>query len=102
MELTLPGDRTELFDHVVFACHSDQALALLDDASRTERDILGAIPYQNNEVVLHTEPGEHPPYDAVHHPEYEEEGGRVQYLTYSRRTTGWFGTEFPVIRVTLE
>ncbi|SBT16053.1 protoporphyrinogen oxidase [Marinomonas gallaica] len=46
----------ETFDHVVFACHSDQALALLgDDASQNERDILGAIPYRNNEVVLHTD-----------------------------------------------
>ncbi|MFN7182909.1 MAG: NAD(P)/FAD-dependent oxidoreductase [Thermomonas haemolytica] len=45
----------ERFDHVVLACHSDQALALLADASADERDILGAIPYQRNEVVLHTD-----------------------------------------------
>lgn len=47
---------TEEFDHVIFACHSDQALALLgDDASPKEREILGAIPYRDNEVVLHTD-----------------------------------------------
>lgn len=45
----------ERFDHVVLACHSDQALALLADASDTERDVLGAIPYQANETVLHTD-----------------------------------------------
>ncbi|TCT25743.1 NAD(P)/FAD-dependent oxidoreductase [Thermomonas haemolytica] len=45
----------ERFDHVVLACHSDQSLALLADASADERDILGAIPYQRNEVVLHTD-----------------------------------------------
>ncbi|MFZ5606713.1 MAG: NAD(P)/FAD-dependent oxidoreductase [Pseudomonadota bacterium] len=45
----------ERFDQVVLACHSDQALALLADASAGERDILGAIPYQRNEVVLHTD-----------------------------------------------
>ena len=45
----------ERFDHVVLACHSDQALALLGDACELERDILGAIPYQDNEVVLHTD-----------------------------------------------
>ncbi len=45
----------ERFDQVVLACHSDQALALLADASADERDILGAIPYQRNEVVLHTD-----------------------------------------------
>ncbi|TDG11914.1 FAD-dependent oxidoreductase [Seongchinamella unica] len=47
--------REEQFDAVVFACHSDQALALLADADPLEREILGAIPYQNNEVTLHTD-----------------------------------------------
>jgi predicted NAD/FAD-binding protein len=46
---------TEHFDHVVLACHSDQALALLADASAAERAILGAITYQSNEAVLHTD-----------------------------------------------
>ena len=47
------GER--LFDRVFFACHSDQVLRLLEDASAAERSILGAIPYQDNEVVLHTD-----------------------------------------------
>lgn len=46
---------TERFDHVVLACHSDQALSLLADASAAERAILGAIAYQPNEAVLHTD-----------------------------------------------
>lgn len=45
----------ELFDWVFFACHSDQALAMLEDASNDEIEILGAIPYQNNQIVLHTD-----------------------------------------------
>jgi len=45
----------ERYDQVVLACHSDQALALLADADERERDILGAIPYQANETVLHTD-----------------------------------------------
>jgi predicted NAD/FAD-binding protein len=45
----------ERFDKVIFACHSDQALALLDQASEKEREILGALPYANNDVVLHTD-----------------------------------------------
>jgi len=44
-----------VFDAVVFACHSDQALALLLDASAAERDVLGAIPYQENRVVVHSD-----------------------------------------------
>jgi predicted NAD/FAD-binding protein len=45
----------EAFDEVVFACHSDQALSLLVDPSSTEREVLGALRYQANEVVLHTD-----------------------------------------------
>jgi len=47
--------RSEQFDHVIVATHSDQALALLADAGESEREILGAIPYQDNRVVLHTD-----------------------------------------------
>jgi predicted NAD/FAD-binding protein len=45
----------EQFDHAVLACHSDQALALLSDADRREREVLAAITYQRNETVLHTD-----------------------------------------------
>ena len=45
----------ERFDQIVLACHSDQALRLLNDASDTETAILGAIPYQANDTVLHTD-----------------------------------------------
>lgn len=45
----------ERFDHVVLACHSDQALDMLGDASGPERDILSAIRYRANDVVLHTD-----------------------------------------------
>ena len=45
----------ESFDWVFFACHSDQALAMLDDATKDEIEVLGAIPYQNNQIVLHTD-----------------------------------------------
>ena len=46
---------TEHFDQVVLACHSDQALKLLSDPSAHEREILGAIGYQPNRVILHTD-----------------------------------------------
>lgn len=45
----------ERFDQIVLACHSDQALRLLSDASDAERSILGAMPYQANDTVLHTD-----------------------------------------------
>ena len=43
------------YDDVIFACHSDQALAVLDLPSDDERTILSSIPYQKNSVVLHTD-----------------------------------------------
>ncbi len=46
---------TELFDEVVIATHSDQALHLLADPTPAEREILGAIPFRPNEAVLHTD-----------------------------------------------
>jgi uncharacterized protein len=47
------GDE-ESFDYVFFACHSNQALTMLGaNASAAERDVLGAIPYQENNIYLH-------------------------------------------------
>ncbi|WP_027961742.1 NAD(P)/FAD-dependent oxidoreductase [Halomonas halodenitrificans] len=46
---------TEHFDEVILACHADQALTLLEDPSPAEHEILAALPYQDNEVVLHTD-----------------------------------------------
>lgn len=55
VELVLANGRILSFDQVIFGCHSDQALQLLSDATQAERDALTAIPYQSNEVVLHTD-----------------------------------------------
>jgi predicted NAD/FAD-binding protein len=48
---------SERYDQAVLACHSDQALALLKDAREPEREVLGAITYQVNDTVLHTDAG---------------------------------------------
>jgi predicted NAD/FAD-binding protein len=45
----------ERFDLVVLACHSDQALGMLEDPTRAEQEILGALPYQTNRIVVHTD-----------------------------------------------
>lgn len=52
--VTVRGEEHHV-DQVIFGCHSDQALAMLADATDKERDILGAMAYQNNDVVLHTD-----------------------------------------------
>jgi uncharacterized protein len=53
--LRLAQGAQERFDHVFIACHSDQALRLLEDPSASERTVLGAFPYQENEAILHTD-----------------------------------------------
>jgi predicted NAD/FAD-binding protein len=49
------ANQVESYDHVVMACHSDQALALLLDSRADERALLGAIKYQANRAILHTD-----------------------------------------------
>jgi predicted NAD/FAD-binding protein len=53
--LKAAGSEVQKFDRVFLACHSDQALALLRDPSKSEREVLGAIAYQRNHAVLHTD-----------------------------------------------
>ncbi len=51
---TESGEQLE-FDDVILACHSDQSLQLLKDATDIERSVLSSVPYQSNDVVLHTD-----------------------------------------------
>lgn len=56
VEITLQNGEMAKFDYVFFACHSDEALALLGQkATVAETEILSAIPYQENSVYLHTD-----------------------------------------------
>ena len=45
----------EKYDYVFFACHSDEALAILKKPTNDELEILGALPYQKNDIILHTD-----------------------------------------------
>ena len=55
VEITPEGAEPEHFDEVIFAAHSDQVLRMLADPNRAEAEVLGSIPYQRNEAVLHTD-----------------------------------------------
>jgi uncharacterized protein len=55
VEILAAGSGAEYFDHVIVATHSDQALRMLGDATAREHELLGAIRYQPNEAVLHTD-----------------------------------------------
>ena len=55
VRVSFNGGRTENFSQIVFACHSDQALALLADAVDAEKKVLSRFSYQPNRAVLHTD-----------------------------------------------
>ena len=55
VDVEVAGAPRERFERVIIAAHSDEALALLADPTAEERSILGAIPYQENRVTLHTD-----------------------------------------------
>jgi predicted NAD/FAD-binding protein len=55
VELRTAAGGREVFDSVFVACHGDQALSLLVDATPDEREVLGAIRYQQNEAILHVD-----------------------------------------------
>ncbi len=55
VEIRSVGNEAEMFDAVFFACHSDQALSMLSDPTTAEAEVLGAIQYQANEAILHTD-----------------------------------------------
>ena len=55
IEVQTASGGKEIFDYAFIACHSDQALSMLEDATADERSVLGAIGYQFNEAILHTD-----------------------------------------------
>lgn len=55
VDIYLESGEVKRFDEVVFACHSDQALKLLGDATQQELSILGDMAYKPNSVILHTD-----------------------------------------------
>ncbi len=85
VEVTPAGSSPERYDHVVVATHSDQALSLLADPSEAEREILSAIPYQENLVILHKDisvlPGRRKVWAAWNYMIPRDPGGRA-VVTY--------------------
>jgi uncharacterized protein len=63
--LTTKDGTKETYDQIIFACHSDQALAILKDADDDERDLLGAVRYAPNVAVLHRDASAMPKRQAA-------------------------------------
>jgi len=85
-EVKMPGGGWERFDEVIFATHSDDTLRLLTDPTRAEAAALGAIRYQPNRVVLHSDPSVMPRrrrcWSSWNYAEAQEEPGEQIELTY--------------------
>jgi len=90
---------TERFDALILATHADQSLGLLADPSPDERDILGAIPFQANDVVVHTDPALLPrhraAWSAVNYRAPEGDGGPAQ-VTYLMNVVHGLRTPSPL------
>ena len=97
--MSADGCETERFDEVVIAAHSDQALAMLADPSPRERELLGAVPYQRNEAVLHTDrsllPRRRAAWASWNHHLLGEEADRTA-LTYWMNNLQRLRTETPI------
>jgi predicted NAD/FAD-binding protein len=90
----------ERFDAVFLACHSDQALRMLADPTPAEREVLGAIPYQRNDVVLHTDtailPKRKLAWAAWNYHLSSQERDRVA-VTYNMNNLQRLGTPTPLL-----
>ena len=87
VEIDTPKQSGQPFDHVIFGCHSDQALAILgSDATDDERAALSSIPYQPNLAILHTDERALPKRRscwAAWNYRVPDEDGRPVVLTYN-------------------
>ena len=94
------GCAAERFDRVFLACHSDQALRLLTDATDSEREVLGAIRYQRNDVLLHTDtrvlPSRRLAWAAWNYHHLDSNPDRVA-VTYNMNLLQRLGTNAPLL-----
>ena len=104
VQITLENGRVQQFDEVVFACHSDQALALLQSPTEAEQRVLSSIPYRENEVILHRDEALLPEIpEAVASWNYHLSGNRDQpaSVTYSMNILQCLPEDAPKFCVTL-
>jgi uncharacterized protein len=95
------GDQQN-YDHVIFACHADQVLGMLADASEKEQEILGSFSYQNNHVVVHGDIGFMPQHTEawaswVYLSQNEKDNEEVVSLSYWMNNLQQLNTDKPVI-----
>ncbi len=90
----------DTYDHVVLATHSDQALSLLSDPDRMEREMLGALRYQPNRATLHSDasllPTEHRAWASWNYHRLEAERDEAT-LTYNLNRLQGIDSATPIL-----
>lgn len=101
--ITLEDGETLVYDGVVIAAHSDEALAMLADPSEAEREVLSGVPYLANDVVLHTDPATLPRSPRAHAAwNYATDGGPDAPVAVTYRLNVLQGLDVPTpVLVTL-
>ena len=102
--VSFESGQNQHFDEVVFACHSDQALGMLDEPTEAQQEILSSIPYRENEVILHTDEKLLPNISqAVASWNYHLSGSREEpaSVTYSMKILQCLPEDAPEFCVTL-
>ncbi|MCH2148537.1 MAG: FAD-dependent oxidoreductase [Phycisphaerales bacterium] len=87
------------FDHVVLACHADQAIELVEGADETELQLLSQFPYTANDVVLHRDESLLPRRDRARASwnYLLDEGGSSSIITYDLRRLQGLRSSAPVL-----
>ena len=99
--IDVKGGKRE-FDHVIFACHADQALALLEQPTVDEQSVLSSFDYQRNHIVVHSDASYMPQHKQcwaswVYLSEQQQDNNQDISLSYWMNNLQSLKTETPVI-----
>jgi len=101
-EVTDEQGGSRLFDHVIFACHADQALKLIDQPSVDEQSVLSNFHYQRNHIIVHSDESFMPQHKQcwsswVYLSEQEQDNNNGVSLSYWMNNLQSLETETPII-----
>lgn len=102
MTVYTDDENIEKFDQVIFACHADQAIQMLDTPSKEEKEIIGAFAYQDNKIYVHSDldfmPADKSCWASwVYLSEKREDAGHAVALSYWMNNLQNLKTDQPII-----
>lgn len=102
IEVTDSRGAKRLFDHVIFACHADEALKMIDEPTTDETAILSNFQYQHNQIIVHTDTSFMPQHQQcwsswVYLSEQKQDKSNGVSLNYWMNNLQSLDTKIPVI-----